>query len=332
MRTDIIKIISSPASSLYKIAPEALCTGFNNTPPAAVDAYIVSTPESRSICNDPRVFGIDYTRKLTRACSKALTMLAPFQTFNEKTATVLNILRGGLNFGLREALADAFAWNAHSSAFISAQRNRKTPDSSEWIITESSYSKIYLQGENQLILGDVVATGTSLEHGLRRALDCAKLNAQHIKSILFFTIGGPRSHEILSKLIMEYAPWFPEIKGIVVYFEGVFTVAEDHSPLRIKISGTDLLRRDSILAPDFIESQYENARFPLERCTIYDAGSRAFNINEYLADVAEYWQHVALLAAQGVTFSEYCNERMPEIDATRFGHNDLHALCATSLI
>lgn len=113
----------------------------------------------------------------------------------------------------------------------------------------------------------------------------------------------------------------------MIFFEGNFAVAEEETPLQIKITGTDLIRRDSVLAPEFLESQYENPSYPLERCTIYDAGSRAFWLPEYMEDVKEYWQHTANLATDGLSFSELLNERCPELDSKRFSSIDLSELC-----
>ena len=69
------------------------------------------------------------------------------------------------------------------------------------------------------------------------------------------------------------------------------------------------------MAPEFIESQYEDPSYPLERCTIYDAGSRAFWVREYANDVLNYWKQVLDLAASGISFLEYLEQRFPELDA-----------------
>ena len=101
-------------NTLHKLSVESPeCVAYRAARPLPLEGVIeviVSTPESRAICNDPFVRGIEYTRKLARASSRALTALrgADFFTGTEQTTSVLTILRGGLNFGLREALADAF--------------------------------------------------------------------------------------------------------------------------------------------------------------------------------------------------------------------------------
>ena len=85
-----------------------------------------------------------------------------------------------------------------------------------------------------------------------------------------------------------------------------------------------------LLAPEFVESNFEAPSFPLERCTIYDAGSRAFQGEEYLEDVIEYWTKVLALA-ETVTFEEMMAERFPEIDIRRFGSVSLKQVAKDQL-
>jgi hypothetical protein len=96
----------------------------------------------------------------------------------------------------------------------------------------------------------------------------------------------------------------------------------------VKLPGTDLLRRDALLAPAFLESQYANPAHPLERCAVYDAGSRAFCLPEYLHDVLGYWQEVAAAAGRGVGYRELLAERCPRLDPERFGEVSLAKVAA----
>ncbi|MCB0335037.1 MAG: hypothetical protein KDD62_01985, partial [Bdellovibrionales bacterium] len=72
--------------------------------------FVCTTEETRLIASDSSVCGMEYTTKLSRACSHALTMLKKIEMLpcSEVQATVVHLLRGGLNFGLREALHSAF--------------------------------------------------------------------------------------------------------------------------------------------------------------------------------------------------------------------------------
>ncbi len=112
--------------------------GFYRIPvDSPVHNYILSTPHTRRICNDPTCAGVEYTRLLSHACAIAFR-LKPVDLVEHSTA-VVNILRGGLNYGLRDALADAYGWNYHSTCFISAQRARNSVESEDWHITENRY-------------------------------------------------------------------------------------------------------------------------------------------------------------------------------------------------
>jgi hypothetical protein len=67
-----------------------------------------------------------------------------------------------------------------------------------------------------------------------------------------------------------------------------------------------------LVSPEFALSQYEDVSYPLERCTIYDAGSRSFDIPEYMHDVLDYWEQMKKLAERGFTLFEAMKERWPE--------------------
>lgn len=315
----LTEISAAPTASLYKSAAHSS---------EFVSTYVFSTPESRAICNDPLVCGVEYTDKLTNACAKAFQVLEHqnIVKYQENNAVILNILRGGLNFGLRQAIASALNFNRHSSIFISAQRQQMQDYS--WIITEDSYKKIDLRSSNQLIFGDVVATGTSLYHGLDVVFRYAADNQCRITDVTFFTIGGPRTIEICRDLHKKYYAVLGIEKINIIFLEGIFAVADKNTPYKIKLEGTDLIRLGAIMAPEFVKSQYENPLFPIERCTIYDAGSRAYNIREYAEDVIDYWNKVAEIS-RDMTFSDYARERIGD----SFVVNDLNfkELCSEHL-
>jgi hypothetical protein len=300
-----------------------------------VDKIIATTPESRLICNDPFAVGIKYTRMLQKACTSVLKGINSIGALSaeECETIVFNVLRGGLNFGLRDALADAYEWNNHGSAFISAQRARVSKDSESWHITESHYKKVYLPNSATVVLGDVVATGTSLQHAVNELISSVEKSRSQLRNIVFFTFGGKRSEEIIEEADSKCRELFPEYeKSIVIYFEGRFGVANKETDLFIKITGTDLLRLEGLLAPEFIESQYENPAYPIERCTIYDAGSRAFWLPEYYSDVKEYWSSVLQLAKNGVTYFELLEKRFPGLNHLRFEDVDLEDVCRKQLL
>lgn len=285
--------------------------------------FVATTPQTRAICNDPLIYGLNYTRQLRQGCVSVLKALQPGLT--ESQTVVAHLLRGGLNFGLREALGEAFGWNAHGSTFLSAQRKRTFTDPESWEIRESEYRKFVIPPKVSFVLGDVVASGASLEYGLSTLADAVKERGASLRSILFFTIGGPRTEEVFHAIDARLHEEHEAYQGsTLVYLEGRFPLAECETSLKIKVTGTDLLRHGDDMAPEFIESQYENPMFPVERCTIYDAGSRAFEPDCYLRDVLEYWEEVATF--HELSFTEYLKERAPSLDPERFQVSSLSEL------
>jgi hypothetical protein len=66
------------------------------------------------------------------------------------------------------------------------------------------------------------------------------------------------------------------------------------------------------MAPELFRTQYDALAYVLERCVIYDAGSRAFDVPTYVDDVRSFWEQVLELALDGLTLEEALEERWPE--------------------
>jgi len=299
-----------------------------------IQEIIATTPETRAISNNPKVMGLEYTHLLQNACTKILQQLAANNlTCLEETQTIVfDILRGGLNFGLRQALGNAFGWNLHGCSFISAQRARQDDSPEQWHIVETEYSKVYMPKTASIVIGDVVATGTSLEHAMKALVAEAEKQGTHLRSVVFFTFGGSRAGEILGKMDAMCRERFPGYeRTTLVYLEGCFTVPGIETNIRMKVTGTDLLRLNAVMAPEFIASQYEDPCYPIQRCAIYDAGSRAFWPPEYIEDLHGYWSQVKELASQGVTYEALLKERVPALDPAPFGPVDLGRVCDDQL-
>jgi hypothetical protein len=300
------RLSTSPGVSWYEI---------EGGEPSPVKRYIISTPETRAVCNRPELLGVGYTRALERAMTAALAT-APFrpaiEAHTESRVCVLTFLRGGLNFDLRNALHDACGLATHSSAFMSSQRYMLD---GRWIVREDMYRKLRVPPGAMILTGDVVATGVTVEHGLEVVLEQVKAIGSSLRGLIFFTIGCERLEQLLAGFDRKFKDAFPGPDGYAgsaaVYLEGRFRLVARSDELRIGLPGTDLVRRGCLLAPEFEASQLESAAYPLERCTIYDAGSRAFDIPCYVEDVVGYWRQVAELAEGGFTLAEALEERLP---------------------
>ena len=283
-----------------------------------VERYVVSTPGTRRIVNSPEHVGVEFNRTLETSMVSALRD-APFKSLmldhSETQSCVVNFLRGGLNFELRRALNEAYGFNKHASVFLSSQRFKKD---GQWYIRENTYRKLDIPDDPVLIVGDVVATGVTLTHGFDVLLRHLESTGSGLRGLVLFTIGCPRAEEVLVAFDAAARKLFPGYeRTVLVYLEGAFHLVEEESPLRIGLPGTDLVRRDALLSPELVRSFYEDVAASLERCAIYDAGSRAFDIPSYLDDVTEYWNQVMALGRSGITLLQTLHERWPASELDR---------------
>jgi uracil phosphoribosyltransferase len=291
-----------------------------------IDRYVVSTAGSRDICNRSELLGVAFNLALER-CMTTCLVTAPFRSLleqhPEERVCIINFLRGGLNFELRRALHTAYGFNRHSSAFMSSQRYR---EDGRWFVKEDMYRKLDIPKDAVLVMGDVVATGVTMENGLRVVIDHIVEIGGSVRSLVFFTIGCHKAEKALAAIDARLREAFPDYeKTVLVYLEGKFRLVDSKSELRIGVPGTDLIRRDSLLSPELEASQYDRPGYLLERCAIYDAGSRAFDIPQYAGDVVEYWEEVLGFAEQGWTLREALAERWPE--AGSLGRDEFLASC-----
>ena len=296
------------------VAPEACWYALRGDHEGQAERYVVSTPQGRAICNSPELLGVDFNLSLHDGMAASFRT-APFRDLiaghPEAGVCVVNFLRGGLNFEIRRALHSAYGFNRHPSAFMSSQRFRNAEG--RWGVKEDMYRKLDFPRDAILVMGDVVATGVTMEHGLEVILDHLVALGSSARALVFFTIGCHKAEKVLEDLDSRLRAAFPAYeRTILVYLEAKFRLVDSQTPLRIGTPGTDLIRRGAFMTPELESSQYHDLAYLLERCVIYDAGSRAFDIPHYCEDVLEYWEQVAGFAREGWTLREALDERWPQ--------------------
>jgi hypothetical protein len=223
---------------------------------------------------------------------------------------------------------------------------RARDEHGRWYIREDQYVKLTLKDDSTVFLGDIVATGVTVAAAFAKLFEQTSglprdrlpaevadhlffgLSDDHrqgllaksaprpripLRRVVFFTIGCHKAEKVLEATDARLREAFPGYeRTILVYLEGKFRLVDSRTPLRIGLPGTDLARWQALLAPEFERSQYDAPAFPLERCAVYDAGSRAFDVPAYVADVARYWEEVERLARTGWTLAEALLERWPD--------------------
>ena len=286
------------------------------------NVYIASTPLVGAICTRAEMVTPEFEDSLHQGISSIIAKSPLGKKIIEsigetKNVDFLNILRGGSNFdptlglyriGLRT-----------SKHYVSSQRELQ--DNRTWRIVQKGYEKLFYEErgprEINLFFGDIVATGTSLKDGLYRTLDAVRQGQHTLRSLYFFTIGGAKAEEIISEVIHDdnYRDVLAEVQAHVIYLEGIFGLASDETPLRIKNPDTDLLtyHEGAIITPEFAAVLMQTPEFLLEPCIIYDGGKRANSWPAHLGEVIEYWKKLQEEATNGLTLQEAIMERFPPI-------------------
>ena len=284
---------------------------------SGLQRWVVTTPQTRDISNKPELLGVDYSRALQAGVRSAIES-APFraglEAVGQSRLCIMNFLRGSLNFGLREALRDALGTNRHVTCFMSSQRYRKD---GRWHVKEDMYRKMDVPQGAMLLVGDVVATGVTVSNGFAVIAEHLRKHELQPSGIVFFTIGCHKAEKAMRVFHERFSEGRSDYLGThVIYLEGKFSLVDSQTPLHIALPGTDLVKLGALLSPEYELTLYDSVPYVLERCAVYDAGSRAFDVPEYLEDVLHYWEQVRRLAKRGFTLREAMRERWPE-DAQR---------------
>ncbi|MCL5035758.1 MAG: hypothetical protein M1269_01445 [Chloroflexi bacterium] len=301
------KLVRKPGASLYQI------------PESEINAYVISTPETRKLINRPEIVGRQFLQLLRTSLARAVKSFPediPFSKWDDRSTCVFHFLRGGLNFGIVDVLYRALGFKRTMASFMTSQRYRK---GSRWAIKMDQYRQVTLPDDGYVFIGDVVATGTTLDNGLKILREKALKTGKNLRSLVLFTIGCDRAEKILAHHEKVFRKHFDFEGCYIFYIEGCFGLAEEETKLHIKIPGTDLLRYPGILTPEFELSQYEKLSSILERCTVYDVGAKSFEPMNFLLEMKEYWEK---LSGIDMTLMEACKERLPER-----GYDDLETLC-----
>jgi len=298
------RIVESPDLSLYRL---------DSTHSPELEIYCASTPSSRALLNTPETVGVEFTRRLQEAVEGILGQFPnpeERRRFCPEESGVVHFLRSGLNFGIREALYNAWGFNEHLSSFITSQRDRD--QYGRWFIRDDAYRKIELPRNATLFIGEIVATGVTMKNGLQIIGRMAKNLGRPVRNLVFFTVGCHKIEKALSEFdALMRASFRGYHTTYLFYLEGKFHLADSKTEARLKVQGTDLMRFPALLAPEFEQSQFLSETAPLERCVIYDGGARAFNPQEHFAELSAYWEEVVSLGVRGTTLEEAYRERWP---------------------
>jgi hypothetical protein len=309
MKSDYLKRqFKDEAVSLYSIE--------NDTDSSILHRYVVSTSDTRNMLNFPEIVNSDFTNLMKNGIAntlKGINNIEHLSKISSKRVNVYHILRGGLNFEVRNALHKAFGYKWHSSSYITSQRHEKD---GEFAIADDSYRKFQIPDNATVYSADIVASGASLDNSLHFLDNYMSTEKIGIKNFVFLTIGCSKAEEVLEKWDMKFRKNHPEYeKTVLIYIEGRFVLGNKNLPLYNVLPNTDLLKNykfGALLSPEYEFSQFEKMIIPLEACAIYDGGKKSFEPVQHIIDILEFWekQEKAAIAHNISGWDEY-NSRFP---------------------
>ncbi len=278
-----------------------------------VKSFIVTTEGTRKICTDPSIVGNEYMHMLRQPAETFLRsehFMEDRKRFKDHQFNVLHFLRGGLSYGLIEALNGVGVARPNAS-FMSSERYKEGATGA-WKIRDDNYVKFTLSSEfpSVILVGDIVATGSTLDNGLDRVVKACETDGARVSKVLFFTIGCDNAVKILEKYDERLRGVCKDYEGCAcVFYEGVFKVATDETPVTIKTTGTDLLNLGAELAPEYTRYLGTSPMHVIQKCVIYDGGSRAFEPRKHFDEVIHYFRELLHMMHGGMHTYDLVTER-----------------------
>ncbi len=309
MKGDYLKRqFKDEAVSLYSIE--------NKTENSALKRYVSSTSDTRNMLNFPEIVNSDFTNLMKNGLTntlKGLNNISHLSSISSKQVNVYHILRGGLNFEVRNALHKAFGYKWHSSSYISSQRHE---ENGEFAIADDSYRKFQIPDNATVYSADIVASGASLDNSLHFLDSYMTTEKLKIKNFVFITIGCSKAEDVLEKWDAIFKKNHPEYeKTILIYLEGRFALGNKKLPLFNVLPNTDLLKNykfGALLTPEYEFSQFEKMIIPLEACSIYDGGKKSFEPVQHIMDILDFWEKQERSAIeQNLSLWNEYNSRFP---------------------
>jgi hypothetical protein len=322
----LVRKFKDEAVAVYRIEGPGVEDDFNR--------YVVSTRDTRDLMNYPEIINCDFTNLMQNGVTNALkgiNILERLSAIDSKSVNVYHILRGGLNFKVREALLKGFGYKWHSSSYISSQRVLKE---GKYEVSQDTYRKFLVPDRATVYTADIVASGVSLDNGIDYVNNFLKSKNYQLKNFVFLTIGCIEAERVLATWHEIFKSSFPEYeRTILIYLEGRFGLAARDAPLRNFLYDTDLLKNyklGALLSPEFEHSQFDRVIIGLEACAIYDGGKKGFEPVNHIKDILEFWEKQLKVGRENnLSIWEEYQSRMPlnmyfsDIEALEGGNPDI---------
>lgn len=269
------------------LARRSASTCYRHHTAGLVDVIVSSTPATRQLLTDPHLVGSRYTEALRTGVRDALSLTtsavpALEAALTQSRAEILTILRGGLTFDAQGAV-EAVSGVPPSVSFIGTRRPGDGPVSVDYERWEDVDGAV-------LVLGDIVATGSTVELTLRKVLDEAVAHRRRIVHIVVVTVAAAPGVAAIETLVNSYAAVLPAPpSATVIALESIFRLPEPGVENGFPQAPFDFLRGTPATAPEFEWERLARLDSLLEKCVVYDGGLRAFSPARHFDFRKEWW-------------------------------------------
>lgn len=253
------------------------------------NSYILRMDPTQKIHSNPLLWGNDLkelTKESNRIFLGAARELVPgFESLTTDEICEVVILRGGLAYQLDEVFEEVFD-SYLPRCFVGARRHRVSGDEFEAEINYSNFEP--LSDDGVVILGDTIATGSSLSRTLSEIRDELRRRECNIRKLVVFSAAAAfRGCSQLLEWEERFREWWPEFEIHLFAAEALFGLD----------SGTHLRYRkpEEAIVPEATKEfvgeafgDYDSAYLPDNICAIFDWGDRNFKPDRHLKDVLQY--------------------------------------------
>jgi len=272
-----IREVSAPSDiKLYKVIDERF----------PVNTYISSSNIFQEILYQPHLAGVKFQQKLSKASEELVRIIAhvALKSIPKKDICELVFLAGGLYYGLNEGFKKMFV-HSLPQCFIGIQRDRIEGAEGEFR-ARASYENFESLPENaSVIIGDTVATGTTLLKGLQLLANAAEQKKRTIKKVVVCSIAASaKGAEMMKHAENSLASRFPGVKCYFIACEQLFHLMPDGTDLRFNMPGSIIPESTGNKTLDI----YGHWLSKNMKCAIFDWGTRCKNPMQHYREFLQY--------------------------------------------
>ncbi|MBM3228811.1 hypothetical protein FJZ26_00090 [Candidatus Parvarchaeota archaeon] len=251
--------------------------------------FIVCSQAARDVLYKPHLAGKPLQDAMNKNASIFARLLKKHVVNGAKLENVCELvfLSGGLYYFLNAGFKSEFGV-ALPQCFIGIQRQRIEGAGGQFRAIAGYENFESLPDNAHVIIGDTIATGSTLVKGIQMLLDAAESKGTKIASITVITLAGsPQGAQKLAALEKSHIlPQHPSCKVNLFACEMLFHLMPDGTDLRF-------LEKDSIMpdeSREYAKATYGDWLGKNMKCAVFDWGTRCKNPAAHYSEFLEFVQ------------------------------------------